>query len=95
MIAPRSVLTALTLGLAACGEWPDVPSPTGAEVTGTWPVLQPLSELVAPPDNSQEEEAASEALLERAEALQRRAAILRTPVPDEDAFDALRDRLAG
>ena len=82
------------IGLAACADWPDVPAPDGAEAARGWPALLPISELLtrAGPDAGPDEQ--TEDLAARAEALRRRAALLRTPVADDDAFEALRSRLS-
>lgn len=82
--------------LAACGEWPDVPVPDGGVGRGPWPELKPVSELFpATPAAAVEGDAEAARLAARAEALQRRASVLRTPVEDQDDFDALRARIGG
>lgn len=87
------VMISLVLGLAACGDWPNVPGTAGNRSEG-WPALAPLSDVergLATVPGAPEEEATR--LAARADALRRRAAILRAPVPDQDAFEALRARL--
>lgn len=81
--------------LSACGSWPDVPSPVAQGRDGAWPALVPLAGVLS--ENVGEETGQEEAdlLAARAEALRRRAALLRTPVDDTDAFEALRARISG
>ncbi|NNL74514.1 MAG: hypothetical protein HKP29_14220 [Silicimonas sp.] len=90
----RAVLSIfVAFGLAGCGDWPDLPDTPGSR-SGGWPRLAPLSDLergLGAPTAASDEDAAR--LAARAEALRRRAAVLRTPVPDQDAFDALRARV--
>lgn len=91
----RTASLALALALCACGAWPDLPEAAERTSTGGWPRLQPLDELIgdtAP--GSASDEAALE-LTARADALRRRAELLRAPVPDADAFEALRLRIGG
>jgi len=92
MIRVLSLLATFTL--AACTDWPQVDGPENREVTRTWPELRPLSELRTASGEPVTDTTEIEALIERTEALQRRAATLRRPVPDRDAFDALREELA-
>jgi hypothetical protein len=79
------------LGLAACGAWPDVPSPSGARAGAGWPELVPLSDLTGGRTATGDEGA--EPLAERAASLRQRAELMRAPVRDGDAFEALRARL--
>lgn len=90
---PRVAALSFVL-LAACGEWPDSGGPPISRAPGDWPEFLPLTELLADPGPAPEgEEAATRALLARAEALRARAALLRTPIAGQDDFDALRARL--
>lgn len=80
--------------LAACGAWPDVPAPGAQGGTGAWPALVPLSEVIAAQPEGATGEADATELSARAEALRRRADLLRAPVADGDAFEALRALMA-
>ena len=83
------------LALAACGAWPDVPLGVQRDPGGTWPVLRPSAELLAEAPPVTQDDQAAENLNSRAEALRRRADLMRAPVPDGDAFEALRARIGG
>lgn len=87
----RLILLTFLLLLAACADWPDVPASETAEATD-WPVLLPLDEIGAGPDDP-ERDASNEALLRRAEGLRNRAAVLRQPIEDDDAMERLRRSL--
>lgn len=79
------------LSLAACASWPDVPVTDTAEAAD-WPALLPIDEIGSPPVDP-DRETANDALLERAADLRARAAMLRRPVPDDDAMERLRQSL--
>lgn len=90
----KRVLTVLGVVLAGCGPWPETGGPPLSQSRGNWPELRPISELVRPqavPTARQED---AEDLLARAEALRARARLMRRPVPNSDALEALRTRLA-
>ena len=87
-----AVLLIITVVLAGCTPWPNVPA-SGSASSDEWPVLLPL-ESVIPSQPAGDGEAAQTALLERAERLQNKANILRRPVPDDEAMERLRQRLA-
>jgi hypothetical protein len=89
------VLTALLPMLAACGDWPDLGEAVPRADAGGWPMLIPLSDLPQPPESSTDPDAEARRLLARAASLRARAALLRTPVPDDAAFESLRARIAG
>lgn len=79
----------------SCSDWPDVDTPELSGSSADWPELVPISEL--PTDvasNTNSENDANDSLSARAAALRARAAILRRPVPDSDAFEQMRGRLA-
>ena len=80
--------------LVACTDWPNVEGPEDSAVTRTWPELQPLSDLADASGEPIGEMPETEELQERAKDLRRRARILRRPVPDQEAFDALRAEIA-
>ncbi len=81
--------------LAACGDWPDIETPGASRGTiGDWPVLGSLSNGNSSGPAADPQNDAGEALSARATSLRARAAILRTPVADQAAFEALRARLA-
>lgn len=84
----------LLILLAACGPWPDVPGPTAQSRDDSWPALMPLSDVIGAPADGEAGEAEADRLVARADALRRRAALLRMPADDSDAFEALRARLA-
>lgn len=82
------------LVLAGCVDWPDVPEPEGSVTSDAWPTLQPLSQIGAAPVGIDLDQAAFRTLEQRAANLRLRAAVLRSPVTDQDSFDRLRDRLS-
>lgn len=81
--------------LTACGGWHDLDEPVGATQSASWPGLLPLSDLMADSEEPVSGEEDALVLSARAESLRRRAAVLRTPVADADAFEALRARIPG
>lgn len=81
--------------LAACGSWPNLPETASQDRAAAWPELRPLSELLAPVEDGEASAEAADQLAARAGDLRRRAAILRSPVTDDAAFEALRARLDG
>lgn len=81
--------------LAACGGWHDLDEPVGPAQLGAWPGLLPLSDLLSGGEEPVSGEEDALRLSARAEALRSRAAVLRTPVADADAFEVLRARIAG
>lgn len=83
----------VTCALGACGPWPQVEAPAKTD-TGAWPVLLPLEELQGLPGAQTFAQGEAQRLSDRAAALQARARLMRTSVPDVDAMDALRTRLA-
>ncbi|WP_413718300.1 hypothetical protein [Silicimonas sp. MF1-12-2] len=85
----------ICFALAACGDWPDLPDPVRQSASGAWPALVPVAELLPDPEAEAQGEEDALQLAARAEALRRRAAVLRTPVGDMDDFDALRARISG
>ena len=81
--------------LAACGDWPDVETPGAARgALGDWPVLGSLRNSRPVDTLIDDQSTAAEALNARAANLRLRASLLRTPIKDQAAFDALRARLA-
>jgi hypothetical protein len=84
----------VTLALAGCIDWPDVPEPEGSVTSDAWPRLQPISDLGAAPTGVDTDLAAFRTIEQRAASLRLRAALLRSPVTDQDSFDRLRDRLS-
>jgi hypothetical protein len=82
------------LALAGCVEWPDVPEPEGVVTSGAWPTLLPMADLKASPVVTDADLAAFETMEVRAARLRQRAALLRSPVTDQDSFDRLRNRLS-
>ena len=91
----RVSLAILFLCLAGCGQWPDEALPDQQSRNAPWPELKPLSDLIAPEDTEITGEEDALRLAARADGLRRRAALLRTPVADEDDFEALRARVGG
>lgn len=79
--------------VASCTSWPDVQGPTDMQAPTGWPTLRPLDEFKGASVPEQSEEDAGQTLAERADALRRRAAVLRRPVSDQDDFDDLRARI--
>ncbi len=96
----RSVICLLlSFILASCGDWPDVGGETGRARSTEWPTLLPLAGILdaqtgVQSGGAQSGAAEGEALAARAAGLRARAAVLRTPVADDQAFEALRARLA-
>lgn len=82
------------LALAGCGDWPDVVDPGGDVTSRDWPKLQPLGDLGGPPGSAWDESAAFQSLETRAAQLRLRAALLRTPLTDQDSIDRLRTLLS-
>jgi len=88
------VLALLVLVLAAsCADWPDVETPRPSRAAVGWPELIPIAELPTS-TASANEEVSNEILLARAAALRNRAAVLRRPVADSEAFERMRSLLA-
>ena len=81
--------------LTACGGWHDLDEPVGATHSASWPGLLPLADLMSDSEEPVFGEGDALQLSVRADALRRRAAVLRTPVADADAFEALRARIPG
>lgn len=85
----------IVLALAACSDWPEVDVSGRTDADLAWPSLRPLddstSSATLPADNA----TAFDTLQARSDQLRARAALLRTPVPDQASFDHLRARLAG
>lgn len=83
------------LVLTACSAWPTLPEGSPEASRAPWPRLLPLDSLLGdlPPGEATDEVAAE--LTARADALRRRATVLRAPVPDADAFEELRQRVSG
>lgn len=81
--------------LAACGDWPDLPETGTARADTGWPDLLPLSAVLPDVGTATAQAETAEDLASRAEGLRRRATLLRTPVEDQEAFEALRARIAG
>lgn len=90
----RVAALALLFPMAACGPWPDVPAPGAQSRNDAWPALMPLSDVIAAPVEREAGEVEADRLAARADALRRRAALLRTPLADSEAFEALRARMA-
>ena len=89
-----ALLALLLISVAGCGTWPDVESPMGRQANGAWPTLLPTSELLSGVETDTDEDADTARLLARADALRRKAALLRSSVTTDAEFDALRARLA-
>jgi hypothetical protein len=85
----------ICLLLTACGGWHDLDERVSPAQTRDWPRLLPLSDLLAGREEPVSGEEDALRLSARADALRRRAAVLRTPVGDADAFEALRARIPG
>lgn len=81
--------------LTACGDWPEVPGSVAQGRSGSWPALVPLTDVIGLPTEGATGQDEAGRLDARADALRARAAVLRAPVPDSDAFEALRARMAG
>ncbi len=79
------------IGLAACGDWPDAGGPPMSRSSDDWPVLLPLDGLVDTGSVPATTDDDASALLNRANALRGRAAILRSDATD---MEDLRMRLA-
>ncbi|MEO9825664.1 MAG: hypothetical protein ABJF50_14710 [Paracoccaceae bacterium] len=88
-----SILIALLLAMSACGPWPQVDAPQHAE-PGAWPALLPMEEIAPLSRNDGTAQAEGQRLSNRAAALRNRARLMRQSVPDQDAMDAMRSRLA-
>ena len=86
---------ALFFLLSGCGGWPDVPGTAPQSRGGAWPELLPMSEIMDASTTGIATDEAAAALAARADALRRRAWILRSPVEDDAAFEALRRRIGG
>lgn len=95
MRTPVPIALLLIPLLTACGGWPDLPETQQRTASGTWPELLPEAALFPATEGADTGDDDAEALAARAEALRRRAGVLRTPVPDDAAFEALRARIGG
>ena len=94
-MSQRIVLPLVTLALlAGCVDWPDVDTPKPSQDGALWPELQPSSALPGDSTDGEAEALANTSLQGRAAALRRRAAIMRSSVEDQAAFEQLRARLA-
>ena len=80
--------------LVACGDWPDLGDETSQGQAAPWPVLRPLDEILEGTGGTLSE-ADGQRLAARAAGLRARASILRRPVEDDAAFEAMRARLRG
>lgn len=87
------ILTCSAILLAGCGQWPDIDAPAQSD-DDPWPVLLPLGDLSSQSSSQSSAQSEAQRLSARAAALRSRARIMRTSVPDLDAVDALRARLA-
>lgn len=94
MQSPGFLVILCGLALAGCGDWPNVVDPGGNVTSGDWPKLQPLGDLGGPPGSAWDESVAFQSLETRAAQLRLRAAILSTPLTDQDSFDRLRTLLS-
>ena len=86
-------IVAMLLTLTACGSWPQFAASPRSNTSDVWPTLLPIGDI-AGASNDQSSQSAARALSARAAALRARAQIMRQSVPDQDAFEALRARLA-
>lgn len=86
-------LVFFVVALSACGPWPQVDAPTRDD-EGTWPVLLPLDDVTSPSRSTGAAQSEAQRLSARAAGLRSRARLMRASVPDLDAMDALRARLA-
>jgi hypothetical protein len=77
---------------SSCGAWPDI-EPSSQTQNGTWPTLLPLDQ-VAGARQASPTQAEAQRLAARAANLRARAQIMRQTVADQEAFEALRARLA-
>lgn len=92
--APLTLLTlTLSVTLSGCGPWPQVDAPERAD-TGAWPALLPIEDISSVSRASASPPADAQRLSARAAALRARARLMRQSVPDQDAMDAMRARLA-
>lgn len=87
-------LAILAVVLSACGPWPQVADAPARNDTGAWPELLPLDDVTSVSTSSGSAQSEAQQLSARAAALRNRARVMRTSVPDLDAMDALRARLA-
>ena len=78
--------------LSGCNTWPDVPPSEGAEQL-EWPILLPIEDILAAAPGPDDENARQE-LIDRAQALEARAAVLRRPIADDNAMATVRESLA-
>ncbi len=85
---------AIVLLLSACSDWPDIEGPGGDVTSMAWPSLQPSGGVAQSAAMSGQDAAAFSSLQARSDRLRLRAALLRSPVPDQASFDRLRARLA-
>ena len=86
------VLLFMSTALCACADWPDL-GPSEVAQDGHWPELLPF-DAFDDGRGSRIDEGDAEALAARAAGLRGRAAILRRPVVDDDAFEEMRARMA-
>lgn len=87
-------LTILAVFLTACGPWPQVADAPARNDSGAWPELLPLDDVTALSTSSGSAQSEAQLLSARAAALRNRARVMRTSVPNSEAMDALRARLA-
>jgi hypothetical protein len=90
----RPTILALVI-LCSCGPWPDTSGVPLARQDQPWPQLLPLDPILDPAGPPPTSDAEARALSARAAALRMRAAVLRRPVEDDAAMEALRARLSG
>ncbi len=88
-----TLLAIVAVLLSACGSWPELDAPLRND-PGAWPVLLPLDDVSGLSDNDGSAQSEAQRLASRAAALRARAAVMRRPVSDGDAMEALRARLA-
>lgn len=79
-LRPLLVLVGLTLGLAACNDWPEIEVPGSAQSqAASWPRLLPLAPILTRADATVPDEGPSAA---RIASLEARAGVIRRPVID-------------
>lgn len=88
-----AVIICVGLTLSACVDWPDIPGETSQAQDAPWPTLRPLSEVLSGTTGTISV-LDGETLAARASALRARADVLRRPVADDAAFEAMRARMA-
>ena len=83
------ILMSCAFLIASCGSWPQLDTPSASR-DATWPVLLPLDQITVGSTAQSE----AQRLSARAANLRARARIMRQTVADQEAFEALRARLA-